>query len=206
MGTLIDITGNRYDRLIVIKRSYNDKDNFIRWECLCDCGKITYVRAQSLKERKVKSCGCLNNEKRSERVKIHGLSKTPIYFIWKGMRQRCYNPKNKRFHRYGGRGIKICEEWEDPKSFIKWALENGYKKGLTIERENNDSNYAPDNCCFVTTKINNQNSSNCTITKEIAIKIKDEYKSGNITQKELSKRYGITQQTISKIIRGKLWT
>lgn len=206
MGTLIDITGNRYDRLIVIKRSHTDKDHFIRWECLCDCGKTTYSRAQSLKEGRIKSCGCLNNEKRSERVTTHGLSKIPIYHVWKGMRQRCSNPNNKRYHRYGGRGIKICPEWDSAEVFIKWALEHGYKKGLTIEREDNDGNYEPSNCCFVTVKINTQNSSSCIITKEISIKIKEEYKSGNMTQEELSKKYGLTLQSTSKVIKGITWT
>lgn len=205
MRKLINITGNHYGRLVVIKRSYIDKGKHIRWECLCECGKFVYIRAQSLKNGHTKSCGCLNTEKRLERITTHGLSSLPIYHVWKGMRQRCTNPKNNRYHRYGGRGIKICSEWENAEVFIKWALENGYKKGLTIERENNNGNYTPGNCCFVTIKINNQNSSNCKITKEISIKIKEDYKSGNMTQEEVAKKHGLTQQTVSKIIRGKIW-
>jgi len=87
----------------------------------------------------------------------HGLSHTPIYHVWKTMRQRCFNPFHANYKHYGGRGITICNEWDSPTAFMRWAIANGYEPGLTIERVDNDKNYDPVNCVFVTQKINNSN-------------------------------------------------
>jgi hypothetical protein len=86
------------------------------------------------------------------------LSCHPLYNVWSGMRRRCYNRKHEGYHRYGGRGIKICEEWRmNPTAFVNWGIENGYRKGLTIDRIDNDGNYQPNNCRFVTIKVNSNN-------------------------------------------------
>ena len=206
MRKLIDITGKKFNRLLVLERSYIDNCNFTRWKCICDCGNIVFARAYPLKKEAIKSCGCLNNELRSKRVKTHGRSKEPIYKIWASMKARCFNPNNKRFHRYGGRGITICESWlKDPMEFINWSELNGYKKGLTIDRKNNDGHYTPDNCRYVERRINNQNSSNCKITMKMAEEIRCQYKLGLLNQTEIANNFGLTQQTISKITNNKSW-
>ena len=88
----------------------------------------------------------------------HGLSRYPLYGVWSGMRARCYNENNPRYKHYGGRGITICDEWCDsPILFVDWALNNGYKKGLSVDRENNNGNYNPDNCRFITQKQSSYN-------------------------------------------------
>lgn len=85
--------------------------------------------------------------------KRHGLTGTPLYFVWAKLFQRCYNKKNKYYKLYGGRGITVCDEWKDFSVFNQWAINNGYKPGLTIDREDNDGIYEPGNCRWVTQKV-----------------------------------------------------
>lgn len=207
MGKLIDISGQRFGRLTVVKRSHVDKDNFVRWECLCDCGNTYFGRSYELRKGTVRSCGCLESENRNNiaNKSIHGLSKLPIYKVWKSIKSRCYRKTDKRYFRYGGRGISVCEEWvNDPESFILWANANGYKEGLSIDRINNNGNYSPDNCRFTTTAKNNRNSSNTHLTEPDIDIIKSLY-SGGMMQIFIARMFGISQQTVSKIVNNKTW-
>ncbi len=154
---LIDLTGQNFNRLTVVKRaSTNTSQNKPKWVCLCDCGKIVEVGGYELKSGNTKSCGCWNHDVHKEQLKTHGLSKTRLYKVWCGMKERCYNPHNKRYKHYGGRGIEMCDEWKnDFMAFRKWALENGYDENAhygncTIERVNNDDGYFPFNCVWTT--------------------------------------------------------
>lgn len=150
---LIDLTGQKFGRLIVIKRSTN-KNNRVYWECICDCGNIKIVSAKLLRNGESRSCGCL----RVETMTTHGLSNCKIYEVWSGMINRCEWQGNTRFHRYGARGINICEEWRNNfEHFYNWAVNNGFQKGLQLDRKDNDGNYEPDNCRFVTPKVNVNN-------------------------------------------------
>ena len=121
------------------------------------CGNEFKVLKQNVKNQK--SCGCVSGYLKGLANKIHGLnprnSKNKIYRKWSDIKQRCLNSKHKRYHRYGGRGITICDEWKyNYKSFHVWAINNGYKDGLTIDRIDNDLGYSPDNCEWVTLKEN----------------------------------------------------
>lgn len=117
------------------------------WLCKCDCGKQTVVSAPNLKSGATRSCGCGLQESTIERSTKHGGRYIKLYAVWIAMKDRCNNSNNKQFDDYGGRGIRVCKEWlDDFSAFQKWALANGYKEGLTIDRKDNDKGYSPNNC------------------------------------------------------------
>ena len=149
-----DLSGNRYGRLTVIKYSGRSQSGCYLWLCKCDCGNETIVAVNHLKNGHTKSCGCVSRKMHNngDFHKIHGGRGTRLYRIWKNMRQRCTNPRTTNYHNYGGRGIKVCEEWNDFVTFKEWSLANGYAEHLTIDRINNDGNYEPTNCKWSTYK------------------------------------------------------
>lgn len=158
----VDITGERYGRLIVLRHVGFAENHQSLWECQCDCGKTHIVPKKSLTGGGTKSCGCL----RSERTKIgctkHGMithsKRAKIYDVWVAMKQRCTNPNNKYYRRYGGRGIRVCQEWiNDFKAFYDWSIANGYSEGLHLDRIDNDGSYSPDNCHWITNQENQKN-------------------------------------------------
>lgn len=148
---LIDLTGQRFGRLLVIKKC-GRKGRSVAWLCRCDCGSEKIMKGCALL-RGVQSCGCLRKDKLLERISRHGLCGQRIYGIWAGMLQRCSNQKQRNYSRYGGRGITVCDEWrQDFEAFYNWAMAHGYKDGLTIDRIDNDKGYYPDNCRWITMK------------------------------------------------------
>ena len=134
-----DRIGLRYGRLVVID-SIHIRGLGTGWKCRCDCGKKLYASGTNLQTGNTQSCGCLFEETH----KTHGKTKSRVYVIWKGMHQRCKNPKAFGFQNYGGRGISVCERWSKFENFLADMGEP--PDGLTIERENNDGNYEPGNC------------------------------------------------------------
>ena len=156
--SIIELTGQRFGRLIALKLTKLRSRGSVVWECICDCGNICFVNSNSLRTGHTKSCGCLQREL----PVIHGFSSHPLYKVWDGMKQRCYNIKHKGYKYYGAKGIIICKEWKnDAKIFIEWGLSHGYKKRLTIERINGDGNYCPENCKFATYAEQRANQCTC---------------------------------------------
>lgn len=140
--------------MVAVKRvdNYISKGGKIRarWLFKCDCGNEKEALYDDVAFGRTMSCGCLNAELRKARSTKHGCAGTRIYTEWASMKSRCYYTKNKAYQRYGGRGIKVCEEWRNSfEKFKEWALTNGYDDNLTIERKNVNGNYCPENCCWI---------------------------------------------------------
>lgn len=141
-----NLVGLHFGRLTVIDFYKTDSCGHSLWLCECSCGNQVIVTGTNLKRGVTTSCGCKRNEIAVDRLKTHGMYGTRLYHSWAGMMRRCNNPNDRLYHRYGGRGISICDEWKDFAKFSKWAVENGYSDDLTIDRINNDKGYYPENC------------------------------------------------------------
>lgn len=195
MPPLNNLLGRRFGRLVVMKRAENGKDGRVRWLCKCDCGNEKIVIAKLLINGCTKSCGCLNSEKAAERAHNrakHGEYKTRLYSIWTGIKDRCYRPKTIGYKNYGGKGIKMCEEWQSYISFRDWAIANGYSNELTIDRINNEKDYCPENCRWATMKQQRHNSSQNRFIV---------YNNETHTIDEWSEITGINYHTISSRLR-----
>lgn len=150
MGRFNNLSGMKFHELTVIEQAGTDKHGKILWRCRCTCGNEHITLGRHLVNGHCKSCGCLKNKDRDIHSQYKGLSSTRIFTIWKGMRYRCSDRNCEDYKYYGGRGIKVCPEWNEDVSgffrFLRWALENGYSNNLTIDRIDTNGNYEPANC------------------------------------------------------------
>lgn len=197
MGRATNLAGKRFGRLTVLERDYGKKGSCAAWRCKCDCGKDVVIFATSLKQGSSKSCGCLRNESSAQRCRKHGKYGTRIYNIWQSMRGRCKydNENTKRWH---GRGIKVCDEWQNSfDAFYEWAINNGYDDGLSIDRIDTNGNYTPDNCRWADAKTQANNRQQ---RKGKLIEIDGEARS----VKEWAAVSGVNRNTImTRLRRGK---
>lgn len=166
----LDLVGMRFGKLLVTAKDEDRKNGHdIYWLCKCDCGNEKSVTTGHLRSGTVKSCGCLHRQvslehlaEASKRALKHGEAGTKLYSVWNSMRQRCTNPKSRVYRWYGGKGVKICDEWKDFGKFAAWAYANGYKdledvqykERLSIDRIDSDGDYCPENCEWITVSEN----------------------------------------------------
>jgi len=196
----VNFIGKRYNHLLVIAFSHTGKDSQRYWKCKCDCGNSTIVNGGNLQSNNTKSCGCNNYSKHV----THHLSQTRFYRIWFGIKERCNNPKNKAYHNYHGRGIKLCERWLKFENFRddmykSYLIHYGkYRKlNTTVDRINNNGNYSPDNCRWATKYQQSNNLRNNVLLK---------FNNKVLTISEWSKITGINKHTIYSRLYNYKWT
>ena len=210
LGRAKNIIGNRYGHWTVIERAENSKDGKTRWLCRCDCGTIRSVDNGHLKSGASTNCGCEAFKKTSERNRVRkrthggtsGEKQERLYDVHRSMKRRCYEPSNNSYHNYGGRGIKVCDEWlgeHGYENFRKWAMENGYdpnaeRQECTLDRIDNNGNYCPENCRWVNAKIQGNNRNDNHIL---------EYQGERHTVVEWAEKMGMLPVTLyARIRRG----
>ena len=204
-----DLTGRKFGRLTVLSRSDftgHGKTPKVYYNCLCDCGNTTVSRSDQLKNGEAKSCGCYWREKASAYMKEHppqpryGDSRERIHNIWYLMKYRCEDPTSPAYNNYGGRGIKVCEEWGNGDAgyfaFKQWAMDNGYSENLTIDRIDNDGDYSPENCRWVDVyeQANNKRNNHYI-----------EYNGETHTLKQWSDIVGIPYKTLHNRVKSLGW-
>ena len=151
---LIDLTGKRFGRLVVVKRveQTNARIRTARWLCKCDCGSDTTVDGSYLRTAATKSCGCLHRDVSGARFRTHGMTHTPEYATWRRMLMRCYNPNDISYSLYGERGIQVCDRWHN--SFVAFFSDMGHRPSTrhSIGRIDSNGDYCAENCEWQTAR------------------------------------------------------
>ena len=186
--------GKKFGRLQVVAIAEKDKYGHKKWLCKCDCGTEKIILQGSLTIGRTKSCGCLFKEQASQRAFKHGYGtkRGSTYWIWPAMKSRCLNKNNKDYANYGGRGIKVCDEWMD---FVNFLFDMGEKpKDLSIDRINNNGNYSKENCKWAT---NLEQANNHSNNKRFI------FNSRNLTIAEWCREFNLKYQIVNqRIFRG----
>lgn len=196
----IDLSGQRFGRLVVLDRSESDARGNAMWRCICDCGTERITMGKSLRQGGVQSCGCLSKERARETNTKHGQARrgaaSNLYQIYRSMIHRCEYPSAAAYHRYGGRGIFVCDRWRH--SFEAFAEDMGPRPSQkhSIDRIDNDGPYSPENCRWATRTEQMRNSSGCTVVVR-----SDGAVFGTVT--EAAETLGVEPQRIFQILRGK---
>lgn len=195
MPPFIDLTEQRFGRWLVLERGENTSYNHPRWWCMCECGNKKLVKGSILRKGQSKSCGCLNIDIHRqvciERNTKHNLSKTKVYAVWVNIRQRCNNPNNNGYVKYGAKGITVCERWN---SFDNFLADMGHPPTPkhSIDRIDGTKGYSPDNCRWATQKEQQNNRLNNYVIS---------YKGERFTLMQLSEKLGIGRKSLKKRLK-----
>jgi hypothetical protein len=189
----IDLTGQAFGRLVVVSEigSSFGRGAVRRWLCRCDCGSEKVIRQAELTTGRTRSCTCLRREVSSARAKTHGRSKTPEYRAWRGMWDRCMNPKVPQWPRYGGRGIFVVNHWAWFENFLE-DMGDRPGAGYSLDRKDNDGPYAPDNCRWVEMREQTNNRSSNRLI---------DYFGHSLTLAQWSALTGIGESTIDRRLK-----
>ena len=198
---LIDLTGQTFGYLTVLERGETNVHGHTRWRCRCICGRETLVATGKLRSGKTISCGCMGLRHATEAKLRHGdalSSKTVrLYEIWSAMKRRCFNPNCAPYKYYGGKGVKVCDEWMEYEGFKSWALANGYADNLTIDRIDSNGDYEPENCQWITLAENISRAHRHT-PKDIEDKIVQMLRQG-ISGASICQETGVSRATVHRL-------
>lgn len=224
----MNLVGQRFGRLVVLKEGAPIPEagshRRIAWECQCDCGKTVVRKGRDLRCGYVRSCGCLLREVAGQHMLKHGHNRrengrpkpSPTYCSWQNMKKRCFDPKNRDFPNYGGRGITVCDRWRN--SFEAFLADMGERpEGRTLDRIDNDGNYEPGNCRWATNSAQRENqralprkqamgetNKSAKLTDAQVIEMRRLHRSG-VCITVLAEKYRIHYQTAHRICSGKAW-
>jgi hypothetical protein len=165
------------------------------------CGQVVEKRMDA--GLRNKSCGCMQGKWKTN-VK-HGQTKTLLYRKWQSMLSRCRKHTNPSYAHYGGRGIRVCVEWKAFENFRNWALKNGYKKGLSIERIDNDGDYCPQNCSFIPMSRQARNKQYNKLNPSKVKVIRWMWQNRKFSQKEIGMFFNISSKYVSKLVNRGCW-
>lgn len=193
----LDLTGQRFGRLVVLDKETQRRGTLVMWRCRCDCRKEVSAAALRLRNGQKQSCGCLHDEMAVARLTKHGMTHSPEYMNWQAMRQRCLDPNSESYRYYGGRGIRICARWD---SFENFYADMGPRPfpGATVDRIKSEGNYEPDNCEWATRA--KQTKNRRTTPKLTAAQLREvRVLRGTVTQRAIAKKFGVSQSFISRV-------
>ena len=202
----LDLTGQRFGRLVVAEIRVPRVGPHTQWNCDCDCGRKTAATTGHLRSGHTQSCGCLQRARARKAATKHGKCYTPMYVIWAGIRQRCRDTGCPAYRYYGGRGIRVCERWLN--SVDAFIADMGPRPSArhSVDRIDNDGDYTPENCRWATDEVQNRDkrgakNHNARVTADIVRAIR----ASDRPPKELAAKYGIDPSNVSYITRRKTW-